>query len=333
MTESIDINITGHAAGRFKFEAFKADAEGNEIPGTRRIVADWFDNLIVNGGMNLIGDNPSGNAIGNTSTLTACRVGTGSTAPAVTDTALVNQVAATTTVSARTSGVQATTPYFGWFRTTYRFAPSGTAQNLAEVGVATAATGGTLFSRALIVDGGGSPTTIQVLGDESLDVTYELRLYPPLADMPWSATISGTNYSGIARADRAGDATAWNANGPNWRMDGSSMKGCILATSLAMNVYNGTIGAITATPSGTAVSVDLSPVGAVTAAAYTANSFQRSHAVLLDLAVGNVSGGISAFRIMTGIGGYQFSASPAFAKDSTKRLTLNITFSWARYTP
>ncbi|KAK6697115.1 hypothetical protein SNK04_014380 [Fusarium graminearum] len=151
--------------------------------------------------------------------------------------------------------------------------------------------------------------------------------------MPWSATISGTSYSGIARAERVGDGTAWNSAGPNWRMDGSSMKGCILATSLAMQVYNGSIGAITGTPSGTAVSVDLSPGAAVTPAAYTANSFQRSHAVLLDLAVGNVSGGISAFRIMTGIGGYQFSASPAFAKDSTKRLTLNITFSWARYIP
>ncbi|KAK6697116.1 hypothetical protein SNK04_014381 [Fusarium graminearum] len=105
--------------------------------------------------MNLIGDSPDGNAIGNSLTLAACRVGTGSTAPAVTDTALANQVATTTTVSARTSGVQATTPYFGWFRSTYRFAPSGTAQNLAEVGVATLATGG-LFSRALIVDGGGA---------------------------------------------------------------------------------------------------------------------------------------------------------------------------------
>ncbi len=333
MTESIDINITGHAAGRFKFETFKTDADGKEIPGTRRIAADWFDNLIVNGGMNLIGDNPSGNAIGSSLTLTACRVGTGSATPAVTDTALASQVATTTTIPARSSGVQATTPYFGWFRTTYRFAPSGTAQNLAEVGVATQATGGTLFSRALIVDGGGSPTTIQVLGDESLDVTYELRLYPPLTDMPWSATISGVSYSGIARADRAGNNTAWNSGGPNWTMDGSSMKGCILATTLAMQVYNGSIGAITASPSGTAVAVDLSPAAAVTAGAYTANSFQRSHAVLLDLAVGNVSGGISAFRIMTGIGGYQFSASPAFAKDSTKRLTLNITFSWARYTP
>lgn len=333
MTESINISITSHAAGRFKIEKFKVDTDGNEIPGSRAVAADWFDNMIVNGGMNLIGDNPAGNAIGNSTTLAACRVGTGSTAPAATDTALVTQVATTTTVANRASGVQATTPYFGWFRNTYRFAPSGTAQNLAEVGVATAATGGTLFSRALIVDGGGNPTTIQVLGDESLDVTYELRLYPPLSDMPWSATISGTNYTGIARADRAGDATAWNSSGPNWRMDGSSMKGCILATSLAMQVYNGSIGSVTATPSGTAVSVDLSPGAAVTAGAYTANSFQRSHSVLLDLAVGNVAGGISAFRIMTGIGGYQFSASPAFAKDSTKRLTLNITFSWARYTP
>lgn len=331
MNQAIDIHIPGAAAGRFMIEKFKIDKEGNEVPGSRHVAVPWFNNLILNVGLDLIGT--SVNAMG--PTLTACRVGSGSTTPANTDTALVAQVASTTTIAASAQGVQSTAPYFGWFRKTFRFNTGVATGNLSEVGVATAATGGTLFSRALIVDGAGTPTTISVQADESLDVTYELRLYPPTADIPWSATISGTTYSGVVRADSVTSSLSWNSGGPVWQMDASSnsLKGVILATTQGMTVYNGTLGAVTASPSGTSSAVDLSPAAAVTPAAYTTGSYQRSHAVLIDLAQGNVAGGITAFRITTGIGRYQFSVSPALAKDATKRLTLNVTFSWARYTP
>lgn len=329
MNQAIDIHIPGAAAGRFMIEKFKIDKEGNEVPGSRHVAVPWFKNLILNVGLDLIGT--SVNAMG--PTLTACRVGSGSTTPANTDTALVAQVASTTTIAASTNGVQSTAPYFGWFRKTFRFNTGVATGNLSEVGVATAASGGTLFSRALIVDGAGTPTTISVQADESLDVSYELRLYPPTADIPWSTTISGTTYSGVVRADSVTSALSWNSGGPVWLMDASSLKGVIMATTQGMTVYNGTLGAVTASPSGTSSAVDLSPAAAVTPAAYTAGSYQRSHAILIDLAQGNVAGGITAFRITTGIGRYQFSVSPALAKDATKRLTLNVTFSWARYTP
>ena len=331
MNQAIDIHIPGAAAGRFMIEKFKIDKEGNEVPGSRHVAVPWFNNLILNVGLDLIGT--STNAMG--PTLTACRVGSGSTTPANTDTALVAQVASTTTIAGSAQGVQSTAPYFGWFRKTFRFNTGVATGNLSEVAVANAATGGTLFSRALIVDGAGVPTTISVQADESLDVTYELRLYPPTADIPWSTTISGTTYSGVVRADSVTSSTGWNSSGPVWMMDAASfnLKGVILGTTQGMTVYNGAIGAVTASPSGTSSSVDLSSAGAVTPAAYTAGSYQRGHAVLIDLAQGNVAGGITAFRITTGIGRYQFSVSPVLPKDGTKRLTLNVTFSWARYSP
>lgn len=328
---AISLDLLGRAQGRFKIDKFKTDAEGNEIQGTREEIVPWFDNLILNLGLDLIGTSLNGM----NNTLQACRVGSGSTTPAVTDTALVAQVAGTTTVATNVSGAQPTAPYFGWFRKTYRFTTGVATGNLSEVGVATTTTGGVLFSRALIVDGVGTPTTITVQADESLDVTYELRLYPPTTDIPWSATISGTAYSGVVRAERVATSTAWNSGGPGWTMDptSNSLKGGILATSNGMQVYNGTIGAITATPSGTALTVDLSGASSVTPGTYTAGSYQRSSVIQVELTQGNVAGGISAFRIVTGIGSYQFSVSPALAKDATKRLNLNVTLSWGRYTP
>ena len=149
-------------AGWFKIEATRPD-------GTRRVLADWFPNLILNGGLDRMGANPD--------YLSWCQVGSGSTAPVAAQTALVNRIAGTSTQQNNVSGAQASAPYYGWYRRTYRFAQGVAAGNLSEVGVGWA-TSGSLFSRALILDGGGSPTTITVLSDEVLDVTYELRRYP-----------------------------------------------------------------------------------------------------------------------------------------------------------
>lgn len=325
------VNLHASAAGRFKIEAFRADANGDEIEGSRRVAAPWFDNLIVNVGLDKLATanaNPQ-------NIISECRVGSGSTAPAFTDTALVSQVAVSTTVVAGSlvSGVQSTTPYFGWFRKTFRFAAGVATGNLSEVAMARAGDG--LFSRALIVDSGGAPTTITVLADESLDVTYELRLYPPLTDVPWSATISGVAYSGVVRADSAGNSAAYNAGGPNWNMGGpaGTGKGAILLFSTGIQVYNGSIGAVTGAPTGTVVNVDTTVASAVTAGSYTAGSFTQTYALLFDLTVGNVAGGISALRVVTTLGRYQLSVSPPLPKDATKRLTLNVSMTWGRFTP
>ena len=48
--------------------------------------------------------------------------------------------------------------------------------------------------RALILDGGGSPTTLTILSDETLDVTYTIRVYPPTTDVTGSITLDGVSY-------------------------------------------------------------------------------------------------------------------------------------------
>jgi len=75
------LELNTKVAGYFKIEAQKLGEE-------RRVIADWFPNLILNNGLNLIGNNDY-------NWLKYCQVGSGSGAPNITDTTLDNFVAST----------------------------------------------------------------------------------------------------------------------------------------------------------------------------------------------------------------------------------------------
>lgn len=291
-------------AGRIKCEAVRPD-------GTRRVLADWFDNLILDQGLNRIGTG---------SFLDACQVGTGSTAPANSDTALVARVAGTTTIQASATGTASSSPYYGYTQRTYRFAQGAAAGNLTEVGIGWSTTGATLFSRALIKDGGGSPTTITVLSDEFLDVSYELRSYAPVGDSSVDVVISGTTYTFTIRASNVTTATYWAPRNQaiSYQNDGGGLG--------AQSAYNGTIAAVTATPNGSSASPT-----SVNKLTYSNNSNQADFTVFWDLNAGNLSGGITALLFDSTLGGFQMGVSPALAKTGTKLLSLTYRVSWARH--
>ena len=326
---NVNVNIEALFAGRFKLEAFKTDAAGNEIPGTRRVAAEWFSNLITNAGLDLIGRQLGWG--GNGQWFDACGVGSGSTPPAFTDTALVAQVARTTTRQSDNAGLQGSAPYFGWKRITYRFGTGAAAGNLTEVGIFSADTGGVCCSRALIVDGSGSPTTITVLGDETLDVTYELRNYPPTTDSTWTAniTINGvpTTHSGTVRAANVSTNIIWQMF-----MSASPTGGLVINDSYGdnfCNVYSTTtLGNITGEPSGYG-----SNASGLTASSYVNGTYARDHMLTYGLDRGNFAGSIGSIRISTTVGMYQANFSPKIPKDSTKVFTLGVKVSWGRYTP
>lgn len=285
-------------AGWFKIEATRPD-------GTRRVLADWFPNLILNGGLDRMGANDD--------YLSWCQVGSGSTAPIAAQTALVNLIAGTDTRQKSVNGAQASAPYYGWRRLTYRFAQGVAAGNLSEVGVGWA-TSGSLFSRALILDGGGSPTTITVLSDEVLDVTYELRRYPGTVDLTGTVVLDGVTHNWVSRA--AGVTAGWA-----WA--GAGDMGLDQAIS-----YNGDIGTVTAsTASGTSGILSATPL------AYSSGSYTRAATVSAGLNDSNLSGGIRSILIGShydGAGRYQIQFDPAIPKDSTKVLSLTIQHTWAR---
>ena len=269
---------------------------------------DWMDNLITNYGKDQIG---LGVALG-----AYCRIGTGNTTPAVTDTQLVSQSASTgNTVGTPTAVNNGTPNYETVYTVTYEFALGAVVGNMAEIGIGTAASGATLASRALIVNSGGTPTTITVLSSEILDVTYRFTLYPKLTDSTGSVTISGTAYSYTARATNIATVLSTNP------------QGALLSAINGSNAYNGAIGATTGYPAGTAT-----PLTAGSFLTYTAGNYYRDFTISAALSVGNLSGVITAITTNLGNGGVVFQSQIGFGtaipKDNTKVLNLTFRQAW-----
>lgn len=293
-------------AGFFKIEAFK--------PGQyRRVLADWFPNLILDAGLNRMGTG---------TWLSAVQVGTDNTPPSISDTGLFGYVAGSSTTQSTSSGVSGSAPWYGFVGRTYRFGAGDAAGNLAEVGAGWATSGASLFSRALIVDQFGSPTTITVLGDEYLDVSYQIRLYSPNVDSTYSISISGSPYDLTTRASVASSSSYWTPgvglvdDNPVYSLN-------------SFAAWDGALGTVTQLPSGTNVSdsLNLSPLS------YSNNSFQKDFTVVVGLNDGNGTGFINTTLVQTTIGAFQNFYDPDIPKDSSSVLTLNYRVSWARYTP
>lgn len=297
-------------AGRFKLEAV------NEETGERRELVPWFNNLITDQGLNVMGTAWLGSN-------GYCVVGTGTATPAVTDTVLAAKLAHTNTATSVVTGGSATAPYYSSYTKVFRFAAGVATGNLSELGVCVASSTTLVFSRTLIKDGSGNPTTITVLSTEALDVTYELRLYAPSADAAHTTMISGVPYTGVIRA---ANVTSFSSSGYTWFLGNSVGNAVdIRINSYSPRVYTGGVGAITASPSGT--SADISDCVSAT---YSNNSLQRTGTTTVGLSQGNLSGGIGALLIPTALGTYQIGFSPPIPKDATKVLTLGLTLSWNR---
>ena len=299
------MNITNELAGKFRMVAVNAET------GEERVVADWFDNLILDSGLNRIG---TGAVAG------YCHVGSGSTAPVASNTAMQSFVASTNTVNSSETGVANSSPYYGYFRLTYRFGQGAAAGNLSEVGIGWGASESTLFSRALIKDSGGNPTTITVLSNEFLDVTYELRNYAPASDSTFTATIGGVTHNCTLRAAYVTDVDSWGNNLSNYPM-------AIKGYGLSVFVRNGALGDITSSPDGSTGVANTWATDSYSSGSYTMTGYSD-----WGLNDGNLSGGITALVFRTWAGSYQCSFSPAIAKDNTKTLRLNVSVTWARKT-
>lgn len=299
-----EINM-GAVAGRYKLTVLRAD-------GSVKHDGEWFDNLILNAGLNRMGTGSIG---------TYAVVGSGAGAPVATETALKVQVASTSDVQAEASGALASSPYYGWHRKTFRFPAGKAAGNLSEVGIA--GYGAPLFSRALIRDSNGDPTTITVLSDEVLDVTYELRVYPPLADVSNNVTIDGVVYACLARASFLG-AGGWIAT---HLLNYSTFES---PNYFVVSAYDGTIGAVTEQPNGVSASG-----GSCVVKAYSNNSLERQIEATWDLNNGNLKNGIRSVFLSPAyqtLGAYQFQFTPAIPKDATKILKLTFKYTWSRKT-
>ena len=144
-----------------------------QISGGARGAIDypWQDNMILDQGFEkLIVDTRS------TTVIAFASFGVGSSSQAVqpTDTGLIAPIAFTS------SGVSVTHRWnaeggFGWSRAVRSFARGAAAGNISELTTSYTSNNTSAMARALVRDAQGNPTTITVLSDEVLTITWEWR--------------------------------------------------------------------------------------------------------------------------------------------------------------
>ena len=289
-------------AGRFRMEAV------SRRTGRRRVLADWFPNLILNNGLN---------KFGTIYPQSRCMVGTGTSTPVATQSQLDNRIASTTSTTSVVRGVDLTDNY-AYVRWTHRFNEGVAAGNLTEVGIGDSDT--SCFSRALIPDGLGNPTSITVLSDEFLDVIYELRLYPKITDTIAVVNIAGVNYDTVLRPSAF---SSWGST----TYTGFTLGGMDSSASSNPVIYaSGTLGDFTITPSATPISG-----GSYWGGTYVDNSYEITHRATFSITQGNQD--VYMMSITSGgFGQWKMSFDPPIPKRNTNTLTLDLKLAWARKT-
>jgi hypothetical protein len=289
--------------GFFKMETFKGeyvyDAEGEHIycdgmpivhvyAGSRRIIADWFPNQILDAGRNIMADFSGWAGAG-----ANCQVGTNSTDPSSGHTQLLGYIAGNDWVHSGARGAAGDPPYFQWNQQTYRFDEGNAEGNLSEAGVGwDGAYGPYLITRALIVDEDGEPFTPTVKDDEWLDVTYQLRYYPPLEDVEGTIVLDGITYDTITRA--ANVTTDGNHIG--------QILGVATGGTYYWRAYDGPLGPVFESPDGLSEANNYSGQFNVE---YQNNSMQVDMHVDCGISGWNLDNGIRSILIMTNGGDFQ----------------------------
>jgi hypothetical protein len=291
------IQIPIGLAGRFKLDV---RGPGGEL----RRSTGWFPNLVLDSGLN---------GIGTDYMITNCYVGTGTAEPTATDTALESFLAQASLVRSSTNGAASTSPYYKKTTNVYRFNTGVAAGNVSEIGIGKSGTPPQpLFSRALVLDGDGEPTTITVLSDEILDVTYEIRAYLPSSDWTSTVTILGNSYDVTLRAANATSPISGANEGPGGKVQSNG----------EAFAYSGSIGSVTGSPSGTTIS----RIGENNQA-YSNNSYQRD--IFWTFPVDD-AGTINSIYWTTSYGAFQMGFSPGIPKTNTQTMPITCRIAWAR---
>jgi hypothetical protein len=295
--------------GFFKIEAIQPD-------GSRKMLADWFPNLITDIGLNRWGSG---------SIVTACGVGTGTAQPLVTDTGLQIPLAFTSTADNVQSTAAGVAPYAVTQSRTFTFAQGAVVGNISEVSVGWAAANGSAWSHARIKDGGGVDTTITVTAIEQLSVTYQLKANIPSTDVTANVTIGGTATTVTIRPSFVTSGSYWMM----WFGGGQTSfdRRFDSYTGTYIGAYDGPIGAITGGPSGALQQIN----GARTINAYVNNSLYTESVINFSISQANFAGGLDSIWLnQLGHTSWQAGFVPAVAKDATKTFSMTFRTSWAR---
>lgn len=296
-----------------RFHLVKRRASDDAIVETRE-----FANRITDAGLNRWG---SGGVIDR------CLVGSGNTPPTVNDVQLANRVATSTTIqNPAVTFAYSAAERWQEYSTGYRFAAGSATGTLAEVGMGWADTG--LWSRALIRDTQGNPTSLTLLADEYLDVFYTVRLQFPAADTVGTVTLGGTEHTWTMRPANLQSGATWGT------LFGYPLAGHSASYEHASAYTGDLVATANATPTGSMSNFG----GPYSVAPYidgtSAGSFYRDFSA--TSAAGKNTGSIKTvvFSLSALNGGtqlqWQCAFTPVIPKTNTQTLKLTLRVSWAR---
>jgi hypothetical protein len=299
-----NLDVTIGVSGRYKLEISK----DGKTPHT---VLE-FDNLVTNLGLDrLMSGNTFGSVIG---------VGSSSATPSASDVALGSFVARQATTTGPTAIAGGSPDYYSTVQYIAAFAQGAAAGNLTEVGIGdNNGSAIATLSRALILDGGGNPTTVTVLSDEYLTVTYQLRLKPSLTDV--TGTLSGYTYT--IRECYVGTSVLGSAGAVDPRQVMGS--GTTNFTTGNQYVTSNTLTANTTAPAQT----NNINASSATQGTYVNGTFTNTATITFTPASGALTINTAVFKFSGPK--FQVGFSPAINKTTSHNVVLTLRLTVARY--
>jgi len=296
--------------------------------GSLKYDTGWFHNLITNLGMDLYGRSTGFSDNNGAASPSYCCVGTGTSAPSVSDTALVAPLAfkgfSIPTIPSYVAGP----PAYSFQSLFWAFPLGSVIGNISEISAGPMATGVgnpslancRAYSRQLILDSLGNPTTISVTSGDQLNTSYQLRLYFDLTDSTTSINISGPGGGTFGGTIRRSQTSSF---GPNGVMNPSAPDPPSWGTTVAA-LYTGPVGTTSSSPGGTSLSASSHTYGI-----YTPGTFTRT----VDSFWGTTNlGTVQALKVgSNALGFWQANMAPGFAKTGSNTLHINWSMAWARF--
>lgn len=310
-------------SGQFRM-VVSEDAAGERVKHD----TGFFDNLITDVGMNRVGTITTNSGFSINSFNSLCGrfvVGSGSATPAFTDTALVAPVAFASADPVLYS--QSSSYTRGWYEITVRhsFGQGQAAGNLSEIGIQHTSASGPLWSRALILDGAGNPTTITVLPDDYLTCYYTLRIMIPQEDAVFNIDVDYGDDGIVPTVVTARPLSA-NSSDPysGWGLQTASTSGI---GGAILQFFSGGLAAPTASaPLGSAIDRQTS---SFTVVPYVTDSHQRFLTRTNGINDHN-SQELRTARLYALMGCWQINFNPPLQKNNTQTMQLTFGYSWAR---
>lgn len=304
---------TNTVSGRYLIKHFAADGS---------VKAEYdFPNLITDVGLDYL-------ATPNGSGFYQIRLSTNTTAPTHADTALGGTVITPSgtlgAIPSFQNGITGAPDYERWARFGARFETPGT---YSTIGTFFNSSSSVMFSKTLIKDAIGTPTSITILSGEGLEIQYELRVKPALTDQSSTVNIGGTNYTfdvyyaSIASTSymQPGSTLGWFGQLYMWGTQGS-----VNLTDRTQNPA--------AMVSGIANGYGSFSPSSITYGAYVPGSYQRTITFTLETYMTTGNGLIKGFECAGGTlwPGALVQVTPALPKSNLQRLSLSFTVTWAR---